>query len=52
MEQSIKPLDITLYWTMFASVLVMNTAFAIDAFREGKALLAERIEGRPAAAHC
>ena len=41
-EQSIKPLDITLYWTMFASVLVMNTAFAIDAFREGKALLAER----------
>ncbi len=51
-EQSIKPLDITLYWTMFASVFVMNTAFAIDAFREGKALLAERREGRAAPACC
>ncbi len=26
------------YMVMFASVLIMNTAFAIDAFREGKAL--------------
>lgn len=27
----------TYYWPMFASVLVMNTAFAVDAFRVGKA---------------
>ncbi len=44
-EQSIKPLDITLYWTMFAAVLVMNTAFAIDCFREGKELMVARREG-------
>ena len=25
------------YWPMFVSVLVMNTAFAVDAFRVGKA---------------
>jgi hypothetical protein len=27
-----------LYWLMFISVFVMNTCFAIDAFREGRAL--------------
>lgn len=26
-----------LYWVMFVAVLVMNTAFAIDAYREGEA---------------
>ena len=35
-EQGIKPLNPTLYWIMFASVFVMNTAFAADAFRVGK----------------
>jgi hypothetical protein len=25
------------YWPMFGSVLVMNTAFAVDAFRVGRA---------------
>jgi len=25
------------YWPMFVSVLVMNTAFAVDAFRVGRA---------------
>ena len=29
------------YMVMFASVLIMNTAFAIDAYREGKALHGE-----------
>ncbi len=29
------------YLPMFVSVLVMNTAFAIDAFKEGKALAAK-----------
>ncbi|MCA9713576.1 MAG: hypothetical protein H6713_07145 [Myxococcales bacterium] len=32
-----------LYWVMFASVFVMNTAFAIDVFRE-----VSRAEGQPA----
>ena len=36
-ETSLKPLDPTLYTAMFASVFVMNVAFAIDAFRVGKA---------------
>jgi hypothetical protein len=45
-EQSLQPLDITLYWTMFAAVFIMNTAFAIDAFREGKELMIARKEGR------
>lgn len=27
-----------LYWPMFISVFLMNTAFAVDAFQEGKAL--------------
>lgn len=27
----------TFYWPMFGSVLVMNTAFAVDAFRAGRA---------------
>ncbi len=34
-ELSIQPLNESLYWTMFASVFVMNIAFAIDAWREG-----------------
>ena len=33
-ELSIKPLDEQLYWIMFASVFIMNIAFAIDVFRE------------------
>lgn len=33
-ELSIKPLDEQLYWIMFASVFIMNTAFAIDIWRE------------------
>ncbi len=41
-ELSIKPIDINLYWTMFASVLVMNTMFAIDVFREGKRALQQQ----------
>lgn len=31
------------YWPMFVSVLVMNTAFAVDAFRVGKAKLGGRV---------
>ncbi len=27
-----------LYWPMFVSVFLMNTCFAVDAFREGRAL--------------
>ncbi len=50
-EQSIKPLDSSLYWTMFAAVFVMNTAFAVDAFREGKALMAERGRQAPSSRH-
>lgn len=34
-ELNLQELDSSLYWTMFASVFVMNTAFAIDAWREG-----------------
>lgn len=30
-----------LYWVMFASVFAMNTAFAIDVFKEGKALVGQ-----------
>ncbi len=45
-EFSIRPLDITLYWTMFATVLLMNTAFAVDAYREGMELMVARREGR------
>lgn len=36
-ETSIKTAAPDFYWPMFASVLVMNTAFAIDAFQVGKA---------------
>ena len=35
-ELQLQALDPALYWTMFASVFVMNTAFAIDAYRTGK----------------
>jgi hypothetical protein len=40
-ETSLKPIDPTLYWTMFASVFVMNTAFAVDAYQVGKARAAQ-----------
>ncbi|MCK6530172.1 hypothetical protein L6R50_22305 [Myxococcota bacterium] len=36
-ELSLKPLNPDLYWTMFASVFVMNIAFAADAHRLGRA---------------
>ena len=37
-ELSLKQPMPTLYWIMFASVFVMNTAFAADAWREVRAL--------------
>jgi len=40
-ELSIKTIDTGLYWTMFGSVLVMNTMFAIDVWREGRRALVE-----------
>ena len=40
-ETGLKPLDGSLYAVMFASVFVMNTAFAVDAFRVGKAKLGQ-----------
>ena len=36
-EQMLSPLSPSLYWTMFGSVLIMNTAFAIDAYTVGVA---------------
>jgi len=41
-ELSLKTAAPDLYWPMFATVFIMNTAFAIDAFREGRTLAAER----------
>ena len=35
-EQSIKALDASLYWQMFATVFVMNVFFAMDGAREAK----------------
>ena len=35
-ELSIKEIVPTLYWIMFASVFVINTCFAIDAYIEAK----------------
>lgn len=35
-EQSLEPVDITLYWTMFATVFLMNTAFAVDGYQEAR----------------
>lgn len=43
-ETSIKTAAPAYYWPMFVSVLIMNTAFAADAFQVGKA----RVEGKPA----
>ncbi len=37
-EFGIREPEPTLYWIMFIAVLVMNTAFAIDAHRAGKAM--------------
>jgi hypothetical protein len=44
-EFGIRESEPTLYAVMFAAVLVMNTAFAVDAYRMGKEL-----EARPAPA--
>lgn len=44
-ETSLKVAAPDWYWPMFASVFVMNIAFAADAYTEGKALF----EGRAAA---
>lgn len=44
-EFGIQDSEPTLYAVMFAAVLVMNTAFAIDAYQIGKAM-----EGEPATA--
>ncbi|MCG8573847.1 MAG: hypothetical protein MI810_03090 [Flavobacteriales bacterium] len=37
-ELQIQEIDMTLYGIMFASVFVANTCFAIDGYREAKAL--------------
>ncbi len=50
-ETSLKTAAPELYWPMFAAVFVMNTAFAIDAFREGRTLAKERSESRAVPAH-
>jgi hypothetical protein len=42
-EFGIREPEPTLYAIMFASVLIMNVAFAIDAYREVKAADAERV---------
>jgi len=42
-EFGIREPEPTLYAIMFASVLIMNVAFAIDAYREVKAADAERM---------
>lgn len=39
-ELSLKPLDPGLYWTMFAAVFLVNTCFAVDGYREAKAISA------------
>lgn len=36
-ELSLQAAGSPLYWPMFASVFVLNTGFAIDTFREGRA---------------
>ena len=41
-ELSIKTAAPAFYWPMFASVLVLNTCFAIDAYAIGKRQAAER----------
>jgi hypothetical protein len=49
-ELSIQTAAPAYYWPMFASVLVLNTCFAVDTYREGKAARSERaIEQRAAA---
>jgi|GEM_PF-1222328 len=37
----------TFYWPMFASVFVMNTGFAIDAYREAKAMQSPETQSTP-----
>jgi hypothetical protein len=37
-EFGIRDPEPTLYWIMFIAVFVMNTAFAIDAYRSGKSM--------------
>lgn len=46
-ELSLKTQYPALYWPMFISVFVMNTCFAIDAFREGRALASARTAQAP-----
>lgn len=36
------------YWPMFASVFIMNTAFAVDAWRQGKQVVASSGEAATA----
>jgi hypothetical protein len=38
-ETSVQTAAPHLYWPMFASVFLMNIAFAVDAYRSGKAAL-------------
>lgn len=45
-ETSLKQVDGSLYTAMFASVFIMNTAFAIDAFKVGKAKFGPATSGR------
>lgn len=45
-ETSLQTAAPALYWPMFASVFLMNIAFAVDAFRVGKA----QVTGAAAAA--
>lgn len=42
-EFGIRESEPTLYGVMFAAVFVMNTAFAIDAYRTGKAIEAGKL---------
>ena len=50
-EFGIQTLSPVHYWIMFASVFLLNTAFAVDTYQTGKAALGEGVEsGVPAAA--
>ena len=49
-ELSIQTAAPAFYWPMFASVFVLNTCFAIDAYQVGKRLAAEGRTPQPATA--
>ncbi len=49
-EFSVKTAAPHLYLPMFAAVFVMNTGFAVDAWKEGKRLCAGREQAAPSAA--